>query len=277
MKPSDKLRLIYWYFRRDSEPYKTLWLVDFRLKNLPCNAPGIIDIEDWQVEYISISDLRSMWRYQFGRRHNDFYTSSHSPRILDCGANIGVSVLRYKQLYPESTITAFEPHPDICDVLRRNVTRNQLTGVNVVEAAIWNSSGVADFTMSSLNTQSSHLELISAEQKADSIPVTAVWLGDYLNVSVDFLKLDIEGAELSVLQSCEHLLSNVKQLMVEVHYNIDEPQVLVELLKLLSDAGFNIALYQDIQSPPTHVHYVRDPKANFDQWIIVWAWFKQLA
>jgi predicted O-methyltransferase YrrM len=42
------------------------------------------------------------------------------PLILDCGANVGVSVLYFKRLYPDAEIIAFEPDEDVFAILKQN-------------------------------------------------------------------------------------------------------------------------------------------------------------
>src|SRR5271169_1281292 len=50
-----------------------------------------------------------------------FSTTTSSPNILDCGSNIGMSILYFKNLYPDARILGFEPDPDTFGMLRRNV------------------------------------------------------------------------------------------------------------------------------------------------------------
>jgi hypothetical protein len=59
-----------------------------------------------------------------------------------------------------------------------------------------------------------------------------------LNQNVDFLKIDIEGAEFDVLKDCQDNLSFVKNIFIEYHSNPLEPQILSNLLRIIADAGF---------------------------------------
>jgi hypothetical protein len=51
-----------------------------------------------------------------------FKAPNQEPRIIDCGANVGLSVFYFKHLYPLAKIQAFEADPVICGALRTNVT-----------------------------------------------------------------------------------------------------------------------------------------------------------
>ena len=49
-----------------------------------------------------------------------FTTTEDIPRIIDCGASIGLTSCYFKHLYPKSDIVAFEPDPRVFEVLKRN-------------------------------------------------------------------------------------------------------------------------------------------------------------
>jgi len=72
----------------------------------------------------------------------------------------------------------------------------------------------------------------------DILEVEAVCLSDYLNKGVDFLKLDIEGNEIEVLEEASSKLSSVKRIFVEYHSYYYEEQKLEKLLSILKQAGF---------------------------------------
>jgi hypothetical protein len=57
---------------------------------------------------------------------------------------------------------------------------------------------------------------------------------------VDFLKIDIEGAETKVLEDCADLLFNVDKLFVEYHSFIGMEQPLPEIFGILKNAGFRL-------------------------------------
>lgn len=87
----------------------------------------------------------------------------------------------------------------------------------------------------------------------------AVRLAPYLEKPVEFLKIDIEGAEHAVLASVADRLRNVRLLFVEHHGFVGEEQRLPEFLQLLSDAGFRYYInsaYDFRRSP------LRDRNAN---------------
>jgi len=82
------------------------------------------------------------------------------------------------------------------------------------------------------------------------IEVQAFRLRDLLDSPVDFLKIDIEGAEYAVLKDCRDRLQNVRNLFVEYHAAPDEPQRLNEMLSWFSEAGFRYYISEASQLQP---------------------------
>jgi len=257
-----------WYFtQRHREPYRTLW--NLSKINL-YNNNNTIYFGERKIQYIDLHAFKSMWQLQFLRNYNDFYTTNSTPLILDCGSNIGISVLRYKELYPEAKIIAFEPDPKIFQVLENNIRLNKLRNIEAFCVAVWSETGSVSFHSTVNNdSQAGRIEI---SPTIGSINVPAVWLGDYLQSQVDFLKLDIEGAELSILESCRHLLLNVRQMMIEVHYRVEQPEFLINIMSILRDSGFHIAVYQYLQSPDSSKPFQNNPNTNADQFPVLWAW-----
>ena len=68
--------------------------------------------------------------------------------------------------------------------------------------------------------------------------VKCVRLKDLLNEEIDFLKIDIEGAEFAVLKDCSDNLKNIKNLFVEYHGKYDEMFKLNEILEILLQNNF---------------------------------------
>jgi hypothetical protein len=68
--------------------------------------------------------------------------------------------------------------------------------------------------------------------------VEVVRLRDLLHEEIDFLKIDIEGAEYEVLKDCRDKISNAKNVFIEFHGEADQPQQLHEMLLWMTEAGF---------------------------------------
>jgi FkbM family methyltransferase len=163
-----------------------------------------------------------------------FQTSRERPLILDCGANIGMSVLYFKELYPQARIIAFEAEAGIAALLRQNLQNNDIQNVLVVDKAVWVDEQGVLFGSEAADSSSIYSESDSKKR------VPSVRLRDYLTAEerIDFLKIDIEGAEIEVLEDCRDALGHVQNLFVEFHSYIDHPQSLASVIKIFEENGF---------------------------------------
>ncbi|MCO6436338.1 MAG: FkbM family methyltransferase [Phycisphaerae bacterium] len=180
----------------------------------------------------------------FVRRVYHFATDRPAPRILDCGSNIGMTVLYFKMVYPQARITAFEPDPEVLPYLHENLEANRITDVEVVRAALSSSPGAADFLADARYASALSPYAVDASAPGHrSTTVNCVSLRDYLGEPVDFLKMNIEGAETDVLEDCGPALRNVRALAVEYHHLPGLPRTLHRLLALLDQQGFDYLVH----------------------------------
>ncbi len=182
-------------------------------------------------------DSKVNFLFQFDEIFNKqiycFKSNKQNPIIIDCGSNIGLSILFFKQLFPSSQIIGFEPNPTIFNLLYKNILTSSFESIQLFQEAIWSSNKKVSFN-NNLNDAS---QILIKEFK-DNILVDAISLKPYLDKDIDFLKLDIEGAELEVLQDIAPCLGRVRHLFVEYHSYQEQEQRLNDLLSILSTAGF---------------------------------------
>jgi FkbM family methyltransferase len=128
--------------------------------------------------------------------------------VIDIGANIGYYTLLFAKLVGDTgQVIAFEPDPENFALLHKNVALNQYHNVTLVQKAV--------------STENSHAQLFLCDENKgmhrlydsvccqSSIEVETVCLDDYLPKlvkKVDFVKIDIEGAEYNALQGMQHIL-----------------------------------------------------------------------
>ena len=155
-------------------------------------------------------------------------------RILDCGANIGLSIIYLKRICPTARITAFEPDEMNFELLKKNLTSFKLQQVDIQKLAVWKENTTLQFSNS--QGMASHIE--NKPSGGNTVSVNATRLRDWLEQPVDFLKLDIEGAEFEVLMDCDEKLENVQRLFIEYHGQFEQKQELTTLLQLVERSGF---------------------------------------
>lgn len=159
---------------------------------------------------------------------------SSNPYILDCGANIGLSVIYLKRLFPKAEIVAFEPDGKNFEILKKNVESFGLTGVDLRKEAVWVRDGPVSFS-----AQGSMDSRIDSQSNGSSGSVTGIRLRRYMDRDVDFLKMDIEGAEYEVLKDIGDNLRNAKNIFIEYHGLFEQNGELVDMLQLFSQNGFS--------------------------------------
>ena len=175
-----------------------------------------------------------IWQYRdIFSEQNYKFQASERPLILDCGANIGSSVLYFARLFPKARIEAWEADPNVFAYLQRNVARNTKADVVLHNAAIWtHKQGIR------IASEGADGGGIFAD--GNEIEVPSVRLRDVLlqHPHIDMLKMDIEGAEHDVLPDCADALSNVQHVFVEYHSYVGRPQGLGRIIDVLEQAGF---------------------------------------
>jgi FkbM family methyltransferase len=154
--------------------------------------------------------------------------------VIDCGSNIGLSIIYIKQLCPSATVIGFEPDEKNYDLLQKNLQSLQLTDVILHKAAVWTENKLLQFTVTGTMGSS-----ISSTATAKTIPVEGIRLKDLLIKKVDFLKIDIEGAEYDVLKDIESELKFVQNLFIEYHGSFSQNNELTDMLAILVRSGFN--------------------------------------
>lgn len=162
-----------------------------------------------------------------------FHSATASPLILDCGAKVGVGSLYFRKLYPDCRIKAFEADPSIAKLLRTNLDNNGAGDVEVISKAVWINDNGVEFSQDGADGG-------SVLGDTNLIHIDTVRLKQYLDAGepIALLKLDIEGAEVDVLNDCRESLALVQNLYVEYHSWNSQPQRLHQLLEILTDNGF---------------------------------------
>jgi FkbM family methyltransferase len=202
------------------------WLKIRKLKFLYYNKPGVFHLKNRNFHFTNGPELLHSLKEIFVGDIYKIKFDTPAPYIIDCGANMGLSVLYYKHIAPNARIIAFEPDVNNFELLKKNV--EGLPEVKILNQAIWKENTTLKFAAS--GTLSSK---IVTDTTAQTINVQAVRLRDYLVEPVDFLKLDIEGAEYEVLKDCGESIKLAKNIFIEYHGHFNTLNQLNEILDLL--------------------------------------------
>jgi FkbM family methyltransferase len=218
-----------------------------RIKRLcrltPIRTPFATRIAGYIVHVHDSASLNHQYESIFTDAVYAFQSDKKEPVIYCCGANMGLELLAWKKQYPASRIVAFEADAAIFKVLQQNVNENALQNITLHNAAVWTANGTLAFEPDGQQ---------GGRAGAGTKQVQAVALHELLAAEkeIDFLMIDIEGAELPVLQSCRDQLHKVKKLFVEWHSAENAPQQLPALLELLTSCGFRYRLQNKLPRAP---------------------------
>lgn len=188
-----------------------------------------------------------------------FTASNDSPIIIDCGSNIGFSVLYFKSIYPKSIIYAFEPDRASYKLLKHNVLANSLTDVHAFNVALNEKPGKMTFYFDKDKPGDPCMSLYM--KGSTSVDVKVEQLSTYIQEidklhkkKIDLLKLDVEGAEHGVLKNLAETktINSVQEMIIEYHHHMgNTDDKLGSFLKTLEDHGFGyqVATYDQRSFP----------------------------
>lgn len=175
--------------------------------------------------------------------------------FLDVGANGGLyTVIAAKLVSPGGHVYAFEPGQRELELLRHNIAINGLENVTVIERAVSNKTGLARFAISrdgAMNSlaQNKH----PAQQIIEWQTIQTTTLDDFITefglTRVDFIKIDVEGAERFVFQGAPRLLganNEITLLFETANSNVDGFHYSVqEFLSELINTGLSIYYFTE--------------------------------
>ncbi len=171
--------------------------------------------------------------------------------VLDIGANIGYYTLIFAKLVgEEGKVFAFEPDPDNFSLLKKNVEINGYRNVILVQKAVSNKTEKIRLYLSEEN-EADH-RIYNSHDGRQFIEIEAIRLDDYFknyNGKIDFIKMDIQGAEGGAIQGMPLLLQKTNNLkMVTEFWPIGFKRFGIkpeEYLKLLLKHGFKLYLINE--------------------------------
>lgn len=160
--------------------------------------------------------------------------------IFDIGGCEGEDSIRYSRLFPNAEIFVFEPLPNNQKLIQENFSRFKADKVKLITEALSDIQSFEDFYVSSGRPENMHDDmnwnfgnksssLLPPEKLEDLIPwlkfkdvikVTTNTLENFVNsysiTVIDFVHMDVQGAELKVLKGAGSFITNIKAIWLEV-------------------------------------------------------------
>ena len=133
--------------------------------------------------------------------------------IVDAGAHIGMASILFALKYPTARIIAVEPEPSNFAALLRNTAPYKT--IIPIQAALWREDGEVTLGASNAHPKGAFQIVENGQQRVRAITMDTLMRETGI-LSIDLLKMDIEGAEIEVFESCPWI-RNVRVIAIELH------------------------------------------------------------
>jgi FkbM family methyltransferase len=174
--------------------------------------------------------------------------------ILDFGANCGLATQYFRDV---GKVFSVEPCPDQFEALKMNKEFNKWDNVEIFNLALADKNGEAMFHINRTNMTAGSLDnqfygMLNTVHKYEDTPVKTITIEKFVEDNkidkIDFMKMDIEGQETSIMQTegFKNVLPKIQVCTIEFHNPDYIPQ-----LQLMKDAGF-----QEEREPVDTISYL---------------------
>ena len=184
--------------------------------------------------------------------------------VFDVGGELGLEARQFSIMVGErGKVFTFECFPDHVKRLRNLAHR--YSNIQVVDRACWNRGGRIQLFIGHTpgsNTPLANIKGLAGQplgdESADPVFVEAdtldnMWKSYAAGVAVDFLKMDIEGAEIEALQGANELLQNTSKVVVAAYHERDGVKTANAVSEILAKVGFSTQIDDNY-----HVYGSRD-------------------
>jgi len=245
--PFSAIRLLFeanespYSFAEKIHIFKVLFILRFKEIGASKNTIICQRIFGFKVHAYDYTTLLFLFREIFLSKDYYFDSNQNQKRIIDCGANIGMSIFFHKYFHPQAEIIAFEPNPSAFELLALNVKANKLTGVTCFQKAISENEEPIQFFIN--EDKGSLLSSVRSDRGGSkALNIETTQLSKFLNKPTALLKIDVEGAEwliLNDLKANAGKLEQVEHIKLEYHHKINgESSRLCSFLSYFEQCGF---------------------------------------
>jgi FkbM family methyltransferase len=160
--------------------------------------------------------------------------------VLDVGASIGIFTLKASRIVgPSGRVIAVEPDPESFDCLQKNLAANGVTNATAINVAAWNNFGSLE-----LNVSVNPVSRFIVVPEAQVVEVSAMPLDNVLPsrgvYALDFVKMDVEGSAMEVLEGLSNYLMVTKHVAIAAYHKREN---VTELSNFLKSKGFNVVVH----------------------------------
>lgn len=185
------------------------------------------ELAAWEFKIDKISYLGSGpgWIYDQDYLHNQLkqlsgfaYMPKHGDIVIDIGAGVGEEAIIFSSLVGSAgKVFAIEAHPKTFKALQYLVKSNNLYNVIISNVALSDKAGTVSIEDTDNSLGNSILEI----SKGNTFTIQSETLDEFVernNIqTIDFLKMNVEGAEQLIVKGMEKSLKRIKHLAISCH------------------------------------------------------------
>jgi FkbM family methyltransferase len=182
---------------------------------------------------------------------NNVIQKNPPPTIIDVGANVGYFSLFMFSVNRAAKILAFEPMPMNYELLKKYRDENSNLNFTPVNKAVSQRNETITLNYDATDSYTTSAGIFNSEKETDTIKVPATTLAEIMDhhklAKIDFLKLDCEGSEYSIVYNAPaSVLEKISAVAIETHPGKAANENRDALAGYLSQQGFQINTYRDI-------------------------------
>ncbi len=235
-----------------------------------------IQFGNFKIEYDNLTSAEQIISGLANFQPKQISPSNATPFIIDAGSNIGITTLYFKTLYPEAKLLCFEADPHAFSLLKKNISNNKILNTSLLECALSSTNREIDFFgqifVEFPDARGNSIFDTWGQQRtiSNTTKVKAVKLSSFIKIQVDFLKLNIEGAEQQVIEDLanENKLSLINELAIEMHQSETSCHLndLNRITAILTEHRFTLEVVEKDKShrlPAEIANWVKKVKPQF--------------
>jgi len=166
-------------------------------------------------------------------------------RVIDAGANVGYTTLYLNETLSsefEISFLCIEPSNDNAEILHKNVSLNKISKAAIEIAGLFNKTAYLRITTGFRDGKDWSLQIEESETPTNLKSVEILQLiKKYEWDIIDFLKIDIEGAERYLFSDADYagmFLQKVRVIAIEIH---DEYLIRNQIVRILEENNFKLS------------------------------------
>ena len=219
--------------------------VDHPLQGVVSIQPeDLMRVENRQLYFRFLTTLNEISSIQFGFAYDEGYEFHDGDVVVDAGARIGTFTTKAsRSVGSAGRVIAIEPEPRSYALLCKNIEANQLNNVIPIQKMLWSAAQPLELNLSGNAAAHSAYcdgfygstgETLACEAATLDSILEGVGVG-----RVDFVKMDIEGAEIEALKGMSSLLRSGAELAIAAYHPVNGTPSHSILIPQLERLGFN--------------------------------------